>query len=531
MRTGFAAQRNTVFQQCQIDASKQLATVIAETQAEVDLCHRNLNGEASILEFYKANLTSCANGGLCSGCGRGMPASDRSAIEKHIQAMLLKLPQDVKQDREDLPMWQEQLAALRGLVSNEEKLQQIRTKELPEVKKDLEGLTESQLPNAMEGSETTSTKVRKLKDGLSELQQLRKVAVDVSRLHREREQLAREVSRLEDDLKETGTLDTVEDVQQKLNALGVTITRLRKDMDTLRGDESKEKTAIQQLERAIYSSTSALHKREQELRDLADVEKKKEDSRAEVERLYAEIKEIDTRLKNTQAPHAKLQQELTALRSEFSEKEAVASRELAAFTKSQDQLAANEDEINQCVVSVGCVSLRGALTHALTRRSYKSSDTSSKLKRSETELKEADLQIKDTKDSMADCASSIAKIEKDLAESKGKQRNLRDNVSLRTARRELKAHEAELAALDVASAKKASRKYTSEWNEKRQEHVRLQSTQARLGGEIETCKKDLRDKKEEMKSEYDKVDERYSYELVSLKVRRARALSRGALPC
>lgn len=59
-----------------------------------------------------------------------------------------------------------------------------------------------------------------VKNQLSDLQELRKVAGDVMRMHRECEDIARDIVRLESELSASGSTATSDEIQAQLAELG-----------------------------------------------------------------------------------------------------------------------------------------------------------------------------------------------------------------------------------------------------------------------------------------------------------------------
>ena len=160
--------------------------------------------------------------------------------------------------------------------------------------------------------------------------------------------------------------------------------------------------------------------------------------------------------------------------------------------------------------------------------------------------------------------AQVSQIDQTLADSKAVLRNVQDNLRLRVERRSLEALEQQIDELDEDAARKAYRKFESDYNEQRRKQTELQAEvrpflspqplplppqpllltllstfslqQARLGGEIQTLGADVTHKGEELVTEYKDIDDRYRRELINLKVRplsivRSRSSSRTDSAC
>lgn len=143
--------------------------------------------------------------------------------------------------------------------------------------------------------------------------------------------------------------------------------------------------------------------------------------------------------------------------------------------------------------------------------------------------------------------AQISTIDQTLADSKAVLRNFQDNLRLRVERRSLESLEQQIDELDEDAARKAYRKFESDYNEQRRKQTELQAEvrplslslslsfgssrlsrsrplspspqQARLGGEIQTLGNDVKEKGQELVNEYKDIDQRYRRELINLKVR------------
>lgn len=78
---------------------------------------------------------------------------------------------------------------------------------------------EEKLAPAREKAKEQSDRLADLKDTSRDLQALKRAATDVMRLHRECEDVDREVSKLETELSATGSTAMTEEIQEKLSIL------------------------------------------------------------------------------------------------------------------------------------------------------------------------------------------------------------------------------------------------------------------------------------------------------------------------
>lgn len=108
-------------------------------------------------------------------------------------------------------------------------------------------------------------------------------------------------------------------------------------------------------------------------------------------------------------------------------------------------------------------------------RSYTSRGTAAELAKCEHDLKKHEQVITETKARINDFQNKIAKHDKDLSESATILRNFEDNLRLRKARRDIEKIDNDITSLDEEGARKASRKFDLDYNDRRRRHSEKQA--------------------------------------------------------
>lgn len=144
----------------------------------------------------------------------GCPSSSASQVKNRKE----RAPAEMRALKEDLRTWEKQLNDLKKLVPSELTYNRIIKEELP-ASETAAHTQEERLVPARAKAEETSSQLSELKDRLTDLQSLKKTATEVNRLHRECEDVEREVSKLEGELSATGSTATTEDIQGQLSEL------------------------------------------------------------------------------------------------------------------------------------------------------------------------------------------------------------------------------------------------------------------------------------------------------------------------
>jgi DNA repair protein RAD50 len=108
-------------------------------------------------------------------------------------------------------------------------------------------------------------------------------------------------------------------------------------------------------------------------------------------------------------------------------------------------------------------------------RSYETRGGAAELAKCERDLKQHDAVIGDTKARITTLQTQIASADKRLADSSAVLRNFNDNLRLRSERKNLTAIDDELEGLDDEGARKAYRKYETDYNVQRKKQTDRQA--------------------------------------------------------
>ncbi|GAA6021568.1 hypothetical protein JCM10207_005070 [Rhodosporidiobolus poonsookiae] len=484
-----------------VDGLKEIDTKYTTVEAALEEAleeqtnlQRDLTQHDSIYKFYDTLLSKAKKNHVCVGCDRSLSRDELPDLERYIKRRKDRAPTELREIKEELAGWEKQVVDLKKLVPVELTYTKISQDELPAAETAAAHQEEKLGPARTKAEEATSH-LNELKDRLRDVQALKKTATDVARLHRECEDIERDVAKLESELSATGSTATTEEIQDKLSELGEQIRASKAAAEKIRTEQQTAMNTLQTLSNSIHSREMELSRKKQDLKDKEALEQRQVDAREETVRLEKESKELDKRLQEAVIPIRQKENELSTIRADFTRDESAASRQLQAYNKSAEQLDLNKREIT----------------------GYETRGGDNELVKCERELKQHDSVIADTKHRIANLQAQISGIDQSLADSKAVLRNFQDNLRLRAEKRSLQQIDAQIEELDEESARKAYRKFETDYNAQRKKQAELQSEQARLGGEVETMRKDEEDKQEELDTEYKDIEEKYRRELIHVK--------------
>ncbi|MBW0467450.1 hypothetical protein O181_007165 [Austropuccinia psidii MF-1] len=472
-----------------------VAASIAEAEAEIQSLLRDLDTMRFSVQFHENLLARAKKANQCGACQRAFRGDDEMvAFERYCKQTIAKLPKEKAKLEADLKEWQDQLEEMKELLPAEMSAAKLREKDLPDLQHEV-GEFQSKASVALRKSEEARAEVEKLKDLLSELQLSKRSAVDISRMNQEIKELTKEAEELERELEDLGTTKTVEDVQDELDCLSLQLVESRKELENLINEREQKRVAIQNLEAQTHQVQLDLNSKRQQLKERAAFEAQKEESKEELVKLENELKATEELLKTFDVPITVKQEELKQIRMENTAKENRVVTQIQAYNKSVNQLETVNREIER-FVQLGL---------------------EARIRRCQDDLNELDQQVKGTTEKMAAIQQMQTDIDKESAKAKAFERNISDNIRLRAYRSEIRQLEESLAELDVEGATRASRKYDEEYHKARKYQTDLQAEQAKLGGEIGMDKKNLKDKRSEMDTEFKNIIERHRGQLVKVK--------------
>ncbi|GAA5954067.1 hypothetical protein JCM10213_007109 [Rhodosporidiobolus nylandii] len=295
-----------------------------------------------------------------------------------------------------------------------------------------------------------------LEDRLRDLRALKKMAVDVMRRHREREDYAREIAKLESELSTINSTATPEEIQAQLSDLSEQIRVIKAAMEKIRVEQQ--------------TATITLARKKQELKDKEALEQRQIEACEDVARLEKESKDLD--------------------------------KQLQADDKSAEQLHHNKREI--CGYET-----RGG--------DNKLSKCEPKLKQHDAVIANTEQRIAQLQGQISQIDQTLADSEAVLRNLQDNIRLRTEKRQLESVTQQIKDLDEDSAC---KACRKFENKYNKRRRKQTDLQLFSPRCQARLGGETNTMKNDELDKGEELETEYKDIEEKYRCELINVKTAR-----------
>jgi len=247
------------------------------------------------------------------------------------------------------------------------------------------------------------------------------------------------------------------------------------------------------------SEFSNMRVRESDLKsDLRDKEQLKtqiETYRSELAAAQTQLKELDAKIADAQAPIERLEEEYRATERELSAKIAAAQRASQELNIHVDKLEAANKSIERFIRD---------------RRGRRLKDCNEEIDQQEAEIKDLGMKLEKVRE-------GISRIDKEISESGAAVANLRENLRVRRLVRDIAAAQAEIDSYDLEEAAKAKRIFEEKYGVEKQKETDVQSKYAHIGGEISSLRDQLRSLQKDQ-DEFKDVNKKYRDQLIKVKM-------------
>ncbi|WFD08302.1 DNA repair protein rad50 [Malassezia vespertilionis] len=491
--------------QCSILAN-ELASLLNGEFNTIDVALDVATEEVSVLkdsmamvergaEFFQKILVHGKEKHVCLGCNRGIALGEIPAFTAHVQASLARSnPERLAELRTDLENWTAQLNAFEtGRAKAQERtflLRELSTLHTHQTE------CRTALEDAHTALEDASHTANTLRTRHARLQTLTQGAEAVESLYMRCQALQRSVDNTRADLRVTGDIPQAGDARKELDLLSVTIQqhramneRLNAQRETLREQLSSKLHTLHTLQKAVadaHRQDMAYEAAKQRLAELAaDCAKAREKS----ERLQSEIDAQAAPIAATREALHTFRAEQRKTASDASE----ASRAQAQALVRMDDIAASVDS-----AAADLPKTRLEACNAMLQESAQRLHT-----------------VRASVDAMEEKAHALALT---LQEAQAHEATLSANLRYREAMRDIAVVEAQLSALDLDTAHQRHATFAEHYDAARKAENDMSGKAAHLRGELRGIEAQIKEREDELRSEYRDVDVRYMRQLIRLKV-------------
>ncbi|KAI0050377.1 hypothetical protein FA95DRAFT_1555700 [Auriscalpium vulgare] len=472
-----------------------IATAVATANDEIQQLRDDLATRAGAHQLYVNFLKIGRSKHLCTGCNRHLEDGEIQDFENYLQEKIARTaPEGAAKASEDLDDWEKALEGYQRLVPLENSRTRLQETEVPGLDRQIKE-QEAALPALADFAEKARGSLKALQGELKDIASIRQHAVNVSRLHGDAERIKKEITDIESSLASTGSTRTADDLQNQLDDVSKDLRACESQKQTLATERERRNNLLRQRETEHHKLQLRESDLRSQLKEKDALKQNIEGKRTEISSLDTEIKGLDVKVLEGQAPIDTLEREYKSVREELNVKLEQAQNAAEALNISADKLENASRAIDRYV-------------HEKRGR---------KLKECGEAIKEYEAKIHDLNKQLEQVRGAITQLEKEIGQSVSAAATLRENLKIRKLARDIVATQQEIESHDMEEAARAKRNFEEKYPIEKQKENDMQARNASVGGEIKTVKSQVKVLEGDL-AEYKNINKKYTEQLVRVKM-------------
>ncbi|CAO3633874.1 unnamed protein product [Cunninghamella blakesleeana] len=354
---------------------------------------------------------------------------------------------------------------------------------------------EKEQSNSNKKLQEITVELNQANEDKNRLEQHYKLSEDAIRYLREADQLKDDINRLESELRRTGSTRTISDCQRELEDLTEKSKSIHREMKRLHDDRDSTFRILQQLENNVRDYKDKLTQMGYKL----DTKNQVENSISLVQKNFKEltitIKDIDSKIDPISNNIDELNNLLHECRLKWNAKIEKANR---AVTDIQQNIQRLE-------------SLNSKITN------YENDSKNDQLESMMATKQRLETQIKLAKQKLETKVEEISKIDKELVDRKGLERELKDHIKFRSLKRDVKTCNQKLKEYRAQNEGFILTSYEQKIEVLKNKQTQLISTCGNLEGEVRQIQIQLERYQHELDNDYKEVEQRHNKQFIQVK--------------
>ncbi|KAL7420509.1 DNA repair protein rad50 [Cryptotrichosporon argae] len=442
---------------------------ISEAEKELEIRNDEIADSKGMINFYKKVLDVQTRMARLS-------ASDQTEIQ------------------EEIADWIAVLNKLRKAEPAVATVDALKNRDIPALERQIQE-DSAKLDRVQGEVEENNLAVQRAKTTTRDLQTLKSAATIVSRAINDVQDLRADIVRLERDLESTGTLKTVDEVQQEIEAISNDIKSLQREQQSLSADKELKVNTLRGLGDDIGRKTLRLG----ELRSKRDKRRMEEkalsDQRDTLVQLQNELKGLDIQAQTAEAPWKEKSEAMIRHRNERANAENEASLQVAMYQSSMLEI---ESKHKAC-------------------QAYIADGFDRKIRENEKLMEDVRREIGLTTDAKAAVERQIASLQEEIARQNTARSNIKANLDHRDESTQIAAVQAELDEIDIEAAAKSRREFNTRYKENLDEETKVQNHWQLTSGVLQQMIVNREKAEKTLASDYKNIDKQFREQLIKTK--------------
>jgi DNA repair protein RAD50 len=191
--------------------------------------------------------------------------------------------------KQELKSVEEELATAKAAAPSYDTYLRLEKTEIPKLEKEIKLIT-AKLSSSTTDIDTHAAAVSKIRNEMKSLESLKRPIQDISRYTREIEDLQREITRVENQLGETGGALSGADIRAKMDSLNEQRAKLQKEQKNLTSEKEKARLRIQGMKDQISSLRFKLGEGENKVNAKKTFLRDIEDAKTHLQKAHEDVK-------------------------------------------------------------------------------------------------------------------------------------------------------------------------------------------------------------------------------------------------
>ncbi|KDQ20852.1 hypothetical protein BOTBODRAFT_124714 [Botryobasidium botryosum FD-172 SS1] len=480
-----------------LDDRSSLSDAIEEANREIKFGKEQKGAMTGADAFYKGILKTAKEHMKCEACDRRL--KDKAEFAKLEKFILEKIAsctaEKLKENDAVLESWEEELDQLQNLAPKEATMERLRKTEVPELEAELHEL-ERKLESALNDAEKANEQLKTAKNTLKDIQTLKAHASLVARTQGDVVRLKREISDLERDLAATGSTQTTDDVQGKIDAIDIKIKAADRKKHSLAAGKELQTSKMRGHESEMHALQLKGADLDRKLAERNALSEHRDSLRREIALYQTQSKELDVKIEASSEPIQHMENQRKEYSSSLNNRITQAQSLAQELNRHVDQFASIGRTIDQYIRE---------------RRERKLEILAARVTELEGEI--------DGLTSTIDAGHEVVrKIDKEINEGGATLSRYRDTLRLRKLRREIQAIQVEIDSYDIAETARARENFNKEYKAMTDKLDAVKTQHARLSGQLVTENSQRETYERDLARDFKDINKRHTDQLVRVKM-------------
>lgn len=446
-----------------------------------------------LIDYTKSAIDNANKEHTCALCNRGFHGDEEQTFLSYLKSREESLPQMLEESNEELKKYEILMQNLTQISPAVSRFSVLSDSLIPVTKSELDDL-ENIVAKDQGQYRRESDCLDSLKDTLSEIERLRRVSSDISRMVREIESLKSQCMDLEGKLVNSHGGTLIDDVQEHISTLNGESGKLKRLINDLIEQRENLRSEISYLLGNISTKKIEINKQENDLRDKSNKQKQIVDLKSRIWNAKEESRKCDISLEEI-FPQLRDQQNL--------------------LSELKRDSAIRENGLNESLNEIlGFINEFASFNTAISE--YEKNRGKERLENIQQQVTETSVKIRSIESSITKTSEELTSLEHKLLDLKGHFRVINDNIEVRKLQAEVETLDKTIKDLEEMHAEKEKAAYDKEVERVRDKLGKLNSQYSSKQGEVKQMEDQVEHLNQELTTEYLGIHEKYRKALIKL---------------